>query len=114
MMNIDLEKVKEATNKAANNGFINEETQYIANRHSQAITNKLLTEITLRTKYTRNIFYFTCSWVLIVMIFVYLDGVGYINISDTIVVTLITSTTLNVFGFFTLVLKYLFNPSKST
>ena len=31
------------------------------------------------------------------------------KLSDKVIMTLITSTTINVFGFFLLVLKYLFN-----
>jgi len=45
---------------------------------------------------------------------VVLAGVKLLSLSDTVLVTLITTTTASVFGFFLLVMKYLFNPEFET
>jgi hypothetical protein len=41
-------------------------------------------------------------------------GKEFLKFSDTVIVTLITTTTANVFGFFYFVANYLFNKDKST
>ncbi|MEO8085241.1 MAG: hypothetical protein ABI763_00390 [Bacteroidota bacterium] len=66
-----------------------------------------------RKKYARWIFIFTCSWAAIIMSMVMCAGSNGMKFSDTIIITLITSTMVNFFGFFLLVVKYLFNPQKS-
>ena len=61
-----------------------------------------------RVKYAKMTFILTSFWIAIVLCIVYLSGRNYLNLSDTVIVTLITTTTVNVFGFFFLVMKYLF------
>ncbi len=67
-----------------------------------------------RVRYARRTFYLTCLWIVVVMSIVILNGVNLIHLSDTVLVTLITTTTINVFGFFLLVIKYLFNVKNPT
>jgi predicted ATP-dependent protease len=70
-----------------------------------------------KKKYARLIFILTCCWGTLIFIIVLANGLTGINgqkyfefsLSDTIIITLITSTTVNFFGFFLLVVKYLFN-----
>jgi hypothetical protein len=65
-----------------------------------------------RKKYARHIFIFTCVWAILIFSILLLNGwkssTGF-EISDKVLITLITSTTINFFGFFLLVVKYLFN-----
>lgn len=67
-----------------------------------------------RKKYADLIFQFTCGWCIIVVVIIFGCGRDVLHLSDLILTTLIGSTTLNVFGFFLLVTKYLFNETKST
>jgi len=71
-----------------------------------------------RLRYAKWTFVLTCFWILVVMILVLLNGYHPANgsrplqLSDTIIVTLISTTTINVFGFFLLVIKFLFNTGE--
>jgi hypothetical protein len=63
-----------------------------------------------RKRYAKNIFCLTTGWTIAIFTLLFLIGLGYIkNVSDKVLITLITSTTINFFGFFFLVIKYLFN-----
>jgi hypothetical protein len=85
------------------------------------LIDSLQTNSAQRRMYARRTFWLTCIWITLVIIIVALNGLDvYFNgikhrvliLSDTVVVTLITTTTLNVFGFFLLVMKYLFNTEE--
>lgn len=65
-----------------------------------------------RKKYAGYIFWLTCIWAFLIFLVVFLQGFGGTNLSDKVVITLITSTTINFFGFFLLVTKYLFNSNE--
>jgi hypothetical protein len=77
-------------------------------RHHNAILEQNREE---RKKYARHIFSLTCIWAFLIFIFLFFVGFSLIKISDKVLITLITSTTVNFFGFFLLVVKYLFNTS---
>lgn len=62
-----------------------------------------------RKKYAKHIFTLTCLWAILIFVILFFQGFKLTSLSDTVLVTLITSTTLNFFGFFLLVIKYLFN-----
>ncbi|WP_127339539.1 hypothetical protein [Flavobacterium cupreum] len=53
-------------------------------------------------------------WCICIFFILMWKGLGKLNLSDEIIITLIGSTTLNILVFFTLVTKYLFNSEKST
>ena len=57
-----------------------------------------------RKFYSKALFVVTILWILIVLAIVILDK----NLSDKVLITLITTTTVNVFAFFLLVVKYMF------
>ena len=71
-----------------------------------------------RLRYAKFTFAITCFWILVVMILVFMNGYHPANgtrplqLSDTVIITLITTTTINVFGFFLLVIKFLFNTGE--
>jgi len=68
-----------------------------------------------RKKYAHHIFLFTCIWASVIFIIVLLAGFKKItgfDLSDKVLITLITSTTVNFFGFFLLVVKYLFHTGE--
>src|SRR5882672_9069319 len=100
-------------------GVFSKEGDYLDKELERSIRNEHL--ITLQTnnkervKYAKNTFKLTCWWVSIVIGIVLFNGFKITNLSDAVLITLISTTTINVFGFFLLVMKYLFNvysPSK--
>ena len=75
--------------------------------------NKALAQNNAERKiYAKLIFVITCVWTAAIFVIIFLVGFRKMTISDTIVVTLISSTTVNFFGFFYLVVKYLFNTEQ--
>jgi hypothetical protein len=68
--------------------------------------------------FARYTFIITCVWIFIVISIVFLNGLRYpdgspvLQLSDPVLIALITTTTLNVFGFFLLVIKFLFNTGE--
>ena len=62
----------------------------------------------LREKYTKRLYIVTLIWSFIVIVFTFLQSIGCIRLDNTVLIVFITSTTLNVFAFFLLVIKYLF------
>ena len=77
-----------------------------------------------RKDYANKTFILTCVWGLLIFViifsiakgsFIFYDKWNF-KLSDKVLITLITSTTVNFFGFFLLVMKYLFHtkpPEKS-
>ena len=70
-----------------------------------------------RVKYAKWTFVLTFCWIFVVMGLVFLNGYHpkngkLLELSDSVIITLITTTTINVFGFFLLVIKFLFNTGE--
>lgn len=65
--------------------------------------------------FARYTFFLTCFWIFIVITIVFLNGYRgpaggrVLQLSDSVLITLITTTTINIFGFFLLVIKFLFS-----
>lgn len=89
----------------------------------------LLQDISERKKYAAHIFWMVASWLIMVLIVLWLNGIKsfymlnpfqklysigpqYIefsfHLSDQVLITLITTTTINIGAFFLIVTKYLF------
>lgn len=66
-------------------------------------------DIAERKGYAGKIFMLTIIWSVLIFLILFLNGWHILTLSDTVIVTLIGSTTINFFGFFFLVTKYLFN-----
>lgn len=60
------------------------------------------------------IFTVTVVWMFLVLLIVWHSGAGKLKLSDSVLITLITTTTANVFGFLYVVVNYLYNKHKST
>lgn len=65
-----------------------------------------------RKKYAKYIFSLTCIWAGLIFILIFMQGFGWMGLSDKVIIVLISSTTINFFGFFLLVTKYLFNSKE--
>lgn len=66
----------------------------------------------LRRTYTPYLFYMTVGWLGFVAALVTLNAFGLANLSDAVLVALITTTTANVIGMFLVAARWLF-PSKN-
>lgn len=62
-----------------------------------------------RKTFSTRIFTFMCSYLAVSMLIVFSCGYQWMLLSDTVIVTLITTTLANVIGVFTFVAKYLFH-----
>lgn len=62
-----------------------------------------------RKVYSDKIFTFMCFYVAACIVIVTFAGLGWLALTDTVLVTLLTSALANVIGVFTFVAKYLFH-----
>ena len=71
-----------------------------------------------RLKLSKKIFWLTAIWSILIFVLLFFQGFGETKlcffISDKVLITLITTTTINFFGFFYIVLKYMFKSIPST
>lgn len=72
-------------------------------------------DIIERKKYANRIFLFVVCWSVVVVIILLIQGFGvkfnFFNLSDKVLISLISATTINVLGVFVIVAKYLFPES---
>lgn len=61
-----------------------------------------------RKRYAGRIFYLLAAWIAAIFALVVADGVGWIEVSDAVLIALISGTTLNVIALFAIVARYLF------
>lgn len=77
---------------------------------------KLLGQIdllhTLRKSFASGIFLLTVLWILFIIVFLILVSANVLKLSDAVLITLLATTTLNVFTFFYIVAKYIFTGEK--
>jgi hypothetical protein len=81
---------------------------------SRAQLKRLLDDNNARKSFSQWLFAITVIWMFVVLIIVIQCGRQSIILSDSVLIALITTTTANVFGFFYVVVNYLFNKDKST
>jgi len=65
-----------------------------------------------RLSYAKLTFILTCVWISTSMTIVVCEGANILSLSEAVLITLISTTTANVFGFFFLVIKYLFRTKE--
>jgi len=67
-----------------------------------------------RKEYANKTFILTCVWGGLIFIILFLNGFNAygFNLSDKVIITLATTTTINFLGFFLLVMKYLFHTGQ--
>ena len=75
----------------------------------QSYNSTLITNASERKKYAFYIFLVTCIWAGLIFLFLFLQAIECFSLSEKVLIALITTTTINFFGFFLLVTKYLFN-----
>lgn len=62
-----------------------------------------------RKKYAKWIFFLLIGYVFVVLLLLFFCGFKLITLSDTVLVSLLTTTTVNIIGIFLVVTKYLFS-----
>jgi len=99
---------------------VKDETLFVDAEQERAIRNEYLIRLKReneslaqdmieRKRYAHKIFVLTIIWSALIFLILFLCGWHGLFLSDKVIITLITSTTINFFGFFFLVTKYLFN-----
>lgn len=83
-------------------------------RELQAHINNIEQNTSERKKFAELIYILTVIWLILVLSIVISTGHGILRLSDKVLITLITTSTVNVLAFFTAVTLYLFNKNKST
>lgn len=81
---------------------------------AQEKLKRLVDDNKARKSFSYWIFTVTVIWMFLVLMIVVQCGRQTIMLSDGVLIALITTTTANVFGFFYVVVNYLFNKEKST
>ena len=71
---------------------------------------RLIADNQARKRFSQWIFAVTVLWMFCVLMIVVQCARGSFHLSDGVLIALITTTTANVFGFFYVVVNYLFNP----
>ena len=69
-------------------------------------------DIQERKKFAKLIYWMVLGWLVAILGIIINTGLGYLKISDVVILGLIGSTTVNVTAFFVIVTKYLF-PAKN-
>jgi hypothetical protein len=87
-----------------------EEENYVAEKYK--LENKALEQnMDERKKYAKSIYFLIVGWLATLFLIIGFQGFGsYLsfNLSENIVLTLITGTTVNILGIFVIVVNYLF------
>ena len=102
---------KNISNKTTPDYQTSAEEQDYTLHHKKLINKALKQDIKERKKYAKSIFFLIIGWLVAVFIVLVLQGFGsYLNftLSENIVITLITGTTINILGIFIIVVNYLF------
>lgn len=66
----------------------------------------------LRKRYVSNVFFLICAFLFLVLAIVVFTGIGWLRLSDTVIVTLLTTTSASVIGILLIAFKWLFPDGK--
>lgn len=93
---------------------IGEEANFLDEEIKRENLKRLREENEARRSFSNAIFTVTVIWMFLTLVVIFQTGTGALRLSDTVLVALITTATANVYGFFYVVVNYLFNKDKST
>lgn len=90
------------------------EFDFLEGKRHEAEIQDYTQDVLMRKKYAAHIFWLMCGWLLAILAIIFLEGFKYkcFDLSDTILITLITTTTGNIALYFLVVTKYLFPAKK--
>ncbi len=112
-----INKIKAAIETASetpDNNTKTEKRSLYQDQYDKATLDNFLLNQEARKKYAHRIFIITSGWLISVVGILLLAGFRKIVLSDAILIALLGTTTVNVLGFFVIVIQYLFNKDKST
>jgi len=92
-----------------------EDEQYSEEERNLRLRNDYLEqEIELRKDFAYKVYEFLNVWVTVIIIFLFLYGIGvFSKVSKEVVITLLATTSINVIGVFAIIVRNLFpNPGK--
>lgn len=69
-------------------------------------------ELKLKEEFSEFIKQLVIVWIAFIIFMIFFTGTGYIRLSDTVLITLITGTSVNIIGLIIIVARHLF-PEKS-
>jgi len=84
----------------------------LLNQQLKHEVKQLEQNIAERKRYAFRIFCLICSWLGATGVLVFLIGFGLMKLSDSVIITIVTTTTANVLGIMYFVAKYLFKVQK--
>lgn len=105
-----LKKEKEGLDKDQDRAIKAHKIKALENENRSNEQNRLA-----RKGYAFKTFILTCIWGGLIFIILFFNGfkLGGFQLSDKVIITLATTTTINFLGFFLLVMKYLFHTDQS-
>ncbi len=77
-------------------------------QYSLGIIDSQRQDIEERKKYTSKIFWMCVGWLSVVLTYLFLSGVGYLQFSNSVLITLISATTTSILSILIIVVNYLF------
>lgn len=88
------------------------ESKTLESEELKARVAKLNQDIKLRKKYSGKLYWLISIWLIAIFVLLLLQGflgiMGYFNLSDKVLITIIGGTTINVLGLFAIVANYIF------
>ncbi len=107
--NLEAIRLPQQTPSSSPDTETTEEIESLESAHKRAIIAGLRQDIGERKIYARRIFILICAWLGAVFLVLVGQGIGYhFSLSQTIILALIGSTTVDVLGLFYIVAHYLF------
>ena len=104
----------ETASEIPDNDTKTEKRSLYQDQYDKATLDNFLSNQGARKKYSHRIFIITSGWLISVVGMLLLVGFKKMVLSDSVLIALLGTTTVNVLGFFLIVIQYLFNKEKST
>ncbi len=96
-----------------NQDYYSKESKALDLAKKRAENEGLIDYFKARKEFAKKIFWFVVSWFVFIAIIVSLAGFKLVSLSDSVLITLITTTTINVCAFLIIVAKFLFPPTNN-
>lgn len=88
------------------------EAKDLENARKEAELANLKQDVELRKTYSNRFFWLMCVYLLVVELFLIGAGLKSLTLSDTVLVTLLSTTTANIVGILIVVARYIFPDHK--
>jgi len=106
-----LKPIKKTDPSSKGSVFAKSELRVYKLKEAKLKVDELELTIILRRNYAYYIFWMVCIWLSIILIIIFFQGFGIFDLNNSVLITLISSTTANIAAYFLVVIRYLF-PKK--